>query len=157
MEIIDLNLLHSNTTSEIKIDGVYDIPSEYYKDTDVKKIDNVSIRGTISRETDDIDFVNCDINGIMILQDSISLEDVDYPFSIHLEGNLEDFTTNFENSLDILEFLWENIVLEIPLRFTKVEDLSKFHGDGWKLVSEEDNSFSNNPFKEYLKNNDEEE
>jgi hypothetical protein len=43
------------------------------------------------------------------------------------------------------------------LRFTKVEDLSKFHGDGWKLVSEEDNSFSNNPFKEYLKNNDEEE
>lgn len=157
MELIDLNLLHSNATSEIKLDGVYSIPSEYYKDTDVKKIDNVSVKGTISRETDDIDFVDCDINGVMILQDAVSLEDVDYPFSIHLEGNLEDFTTNFENTLDISEFLWENIVLEIPLRFTKVEDLSKFHGDGWKLVSEEDIISSNNPFKEYLKNNDEEE
>lgn len=157
MELIDLNLLHSNATSEIKLDGVYSIPSEYYKDTDVKKIDNVSIKGTISRETDDIDFVDCDINGVMILQDAVSLEDVDYPFSIHLEGNLEDFATNFENTLDISEFLWENIVLEIPLRFTKVEDLSKFHGDGWKLVSEEDIISSNNPFKEYLKNNDEEE
>lgn len=157
MGLIDLNLLHSNATSEIKLDGVYSIPSEYYKDTDVKKIDNVSVKGTISRETDDIDFVDCDINGVMILQDAVSLEDVDYPFSIHLEGNLEDFTTNFENTLDISEFLWENIVLEIPLRFTKVEDLSKFHGDGWKLVSEEDIISSNNPFKEYLKNNDEEE
>ena len=157
MELIDLNLLHSNATSEIKLDGVYSIPSEYYKDTDVKKIDNVSVKGTISRETDDIDFVDCNINGVMILQDAVSLEDVDYPFSIHLEGNLEDFTTNFENTLDISEFLWENIVLEIPLRFTKVEDLSKFHGDGWKLVSEEDIISSNNPFKEYLKNNDEEE
>ena len=157
MELIDLNLLHSNATSEIKLDGVYSIPSEYYKDTDVKKIDNVSVKGTISRETDDIDFVDCDINGVMILQDAVSLEDVDYPFSIHLEGNLEDFATNFENTLDISEFLWENIVLEIPLRFTKVEDLSKFHGDGWKLVSEEDIISSNNPFKEYLKNNDEEE
>ncbi|MBP3841732.1 MAG: hypothetical protein IK997_06425 [Bacilli bacterium] len=157
MGLIDLSLLHSNATSEIKLDGVYSIPSEYYKDTDVKKIDNVSIKGTISRETDDIDFVDCDINGVMILQDAVSLEDVDYPFSIHLEGNLEDFATNFENTLDISEFLWENIVLEIPLRFTKVEDLSKFHGDGWKLVSEEDIISSNNPFKEYLKNNDEEE
>ena len=37
-----------------------------------------------------------------------------------------------------MAILWQNIVLEVPLQFTKVEDLSKFHGDGWKLISEEE-------------------
>ena len=51
---------------------------------------------------------------------------------------LGKFLTNSQNTLDILAVLWENIVLEVPLRFTKVRDLSKFHGDGWKLVSEDE-------------------
>jgi uncharacterized metal-binding protein YceD (DUF177 family) len=157
MNVIDLNLLHSNTVDKIEIDDYYDIPSLYYEGTDCRLLENVHAKGFISRQTEDNDYVEMDIQGSMVLQDSISLEDVNYPFSIHIEGNLEDFVTNLENSLDILEFLWENIVLEIPLKFTKVEDLSKFHGDGWKLVSEEENSINNNPFMEYLKNIDEEE
>ncbi len=157
MNVIDLNLLHSNTVDKIEIDDYYDIPSPYYEGTDCRLLKNVHAKGFISRQTEDNDYVDMDIQGSMVLQDSISLEDVNYPFSIHIEGNLEEFVTNLENSLDILEFLWENIVLEIPLKFTKVEDLSKFHGDGWKLVSEEENSINNNPFMEYLKNIDEEE
>ena len=157
MKEIDLSLLHSSATDKIEIDEFYDIPSDYYEDTDVKSLENVHAKGSITRETDDVYYVDIDVEGTMVLQDSISLEDVNYPFSTHIEGNLEEFVTNLENSLDILEFLWENIVLEIPLKFTKVEDLSKFHGDGWKLISEEENSISNNPFMEYLKNINEEE
>ena len=56
-----------------------------------------------------------------------------------------------ENTLDILDFLWENIVLEIPLQFTKVRDLSKFHGDGWRVISEEELQNSQNPFFDLLK------
>ena len=55
-----------------------------------------------------------------------------------------------KNTLDILAILWENIVLEVPLQFTKVEDFSKFRGDGWKLVSENELTESNNPFSELL-------
>ena len=157
MKEIDLTQLHSSVTDKIEIDEFYDIPSTYYEDTDVKSLENVHAKGSITRETDDVYYVDIDVEGTMTLQDSISLEDVNYPFSTHIEGNLEEFVTNLENSLDILEFLWENIVLEIPLKFTKVEDLSKFHGDGWKLISEEENSISNNPFMEYLKNINEEE
>lgn len=157
MKEIDLSLLHSSATDKIEIDEFYDIPSDYYEGTDVKSLENVHAMGCITRETDDVYYVDIDVEGTMVLQDSISLEDVNYPFSTHIEGNLEEFVTNLENSLDILEFLWENIVLEIPLKFTKVEDLSKFHGDGWKLISEEENSISNNPFMEYLKNINEEE
>ena len=76
--------------------------------------------------------------------------------SLKIEGDLKEFITNLENSLDIIELLWENIVLEIPLKYTKVEDLSKFHGDGWKLVSEEEATTSHNPFNELLKNIEEE-
>ena len=46
--------------------------------------------------------------------------------------------------------LWENIVLEVPLQFTKVIDFSKFQGDGWKLVSENEPTTNNNPFSELL-------
>ena len=154
--IIDLNLLHSNTVSEIVIDDSYTIPYEYYKDTDVKGLDNIKAKGKIVRQTDDVDYIDLDVSGTMVLQDSISLENENYPFSIKIEGDLKEFTTNLDNSLDILEFLWENIVLEIPLKFTKVKDLSKFHGDGWKLVSEEEAATGNNPFKELLKNEEEE-
>ena len=51
--------------------------------------------------------------------------------------------------------MWENILLEVPLQFTKVRDLSKFHGDGWRLIRE-DELENNNPFSELLKDFEEE-
>lgn len=156
MDKIDLTLLHTNSIDKIVIDEIVNIPQDYYKETDVKKLDNVKVVGEITRQTDDIDYVDLDVSGVIILQDSISLEDIEYPFSLKIEGDLKEFITNLENSLDIIELLWENIVLEIPLKYTKVEDLSKFHGDGWKLVSEEEAITSHNPFNELLKNIEEE-
>ena len=90
------------------------------------------------------------IEGSMILQDSISLEEVNYPFSIHFADFLEKNTYLNENILDIFEFLWENILLEVPLHYSVVEDLKKFQGDGWKLIHE-DEIESNQPFRDLLK------
>ena len=56
-----------------------------------------------------------------------------------------------ENTLDLKELLWENIVLEVPLKFTKVTDFSEFHGDGWRLISENEKRQEENPFSELLK------
>ena len=85
----------------------------------------------------------------MILEDSISLDNIEYPFSIDIDENIEENLEKDENSIDILPILWQNIVLEVPLKFTKVNDLSKYNGDGWKLISEEEaSSTSNNPFLE---------
>ena len=82
----------------------------------------------------------------MILEDSISLEEVDYPFSIEIEGILEENSKKLQNTLDLIEILWENIVLEVPLKFSKVEDLSQYKGEGWKVISEDDLTMKNNPF-----------
>lgn len=153
---IDLSLLHSVTLSNIDITGTYSLPKEYYENTDVLELNNIEVTGEIYQGVDeeepDIleDYVKCKIKCNVILQDSISLEPVEYPIFIEYDDILEKNCKKDENTLDIFQFLWENIVLEIPLRFTKVKDLSKFHGDGWKLISEDELVTSNNPFSDLL-------
>lgn len=160
---IDLSLLHSQTVKEIDISGTYTIPKEYCQDPSVRKVENISVIGRVymAESIDDpdelVDYIEAKITGTIILEDSISLEELDYPISIEYDDILEENCKKCENTLDIFQFLWENIVLEIPLRFTKVEDLSKFHGDGWRLISEDElQKSNNNPFSELLKDYKEE-
>ena len=157
---IDLSLLHSNTVNEIDISNVYSIPKEYYENTDIVSLEKVNVKGKITRKENMNfelgDYVDASFEGVMIIPDSISLEEVEYPFSIEYSDFLDENCKNNENTLDIFTFLWENIVLEVPLQFTKVTDLSKFHGDGWKLVSEDDRKLEDNPFSELLKEFDKE-
>ena len=153
---IDLTPLHSHTIDKIEITNTYNIPEEYYQNMGVKKLDNVKVDGYIylsPSEEDaevEIDSINCKIEGTMTIEDSISLEPIEYPFSIEYDDEIDENCKKNENTLDIFSFLWENIVLEVPLRFTKVTDFSKFRGDGWKLVSENELTTNNNPFSELL-------
>jgi len=154
---IDLMLLHSGTVNEIDISKEYVIPKEYYSNTEIQDIKELNVTGKIYRDVSEFDedelddYIDCNIEGKMIIKDSISLNDVEYPFSIEYNDILEENCKKNENILDIFQFLCENIVLEVPLQFTKVKDLSEFHGDGWKLISEEDVVTTNNPFNELLK------
>lgn len=153
---IDLNLLHSRTINEIEINDTYDIPKEYYENSNVLELKNIKVCGKItlvvSEEDYDLesDYMKCSIAGTMILEDSISLEPIDYDFKIEYDDFIEENCKTNENSLDIFAFLWENIVLEVPLQLTKVENLQDFQGDGWRLVSEDEAKESNNPFKDLL-------
>lgn len=153
---IDLTPLHSHTIDKIEITNIYNIPEEYYQNMGVKKLDNVKVDGYIylSPSEEDIEVeiesINCKIEGTMTIEDSISLEPIEYPFSIEYDDEIDENCKKNENTLDIFSFLWENIVLEVPLRFTKVTDFSKFRGDGWKLVSENELTTNNNPFSELL-------
>ena len=94
----------------------------------------------------------------MILKDSISLEDVIYHFSNNLEEEVTEKVKNVENTLDILSVLWENIVLEVPIRFSEVKDYSNYQGDGWHLVSEEEyeKEEGNFPFRDLLEEKEKE-
>ena len=157
---IDLSLLHSNTVKDIDISGIYNIDSSYIENSDIKELNNIEVSGKITRkENDDFeldDYIECTIKGEMIIKDSRSNEDVNYPFNIEYSDFIEENCRKNQNTLDIFEVLWENIVLEVPLQFTKVEDLSKFHGDGWKLISEDELKINNNPFSNLLKDLEEE-
>lgn len=133
------------------------IPIDYFINTKVKKLDNINVDGYFYYDDTLIIHGIFDISGEMIIEDDISLEEIIYPFSIKYDDILEENLINNQNSLDLFEFLWENIVLEVPLKFTKVSNLSEFHGDGWKLISEEEHNLENNPFNDLLKDFDKKE
>lgn len=149
---IDLNF---NET--YKISEVVDIPKEYYANTKVQSLNQIQVEGKFYYDSENNLYADVTISGVMILEDDISLENVEYPFQIEYDDILEENLKNTQNTLDLFEFLWENIVLEVPLKFTKVTNLSEFHGDGWKLIDEEDLLSKNNPFSELLKNFDKKE
>ena len=148
---IDLTPLISNREDELIIDQMIDYDTEELKAIDVEEIKELNVVGKVRKDESESIVINLSVVGTMILLDSVSLEPVEYPISFEIEENLSESLEKIENTLDIYAFLWENIVLEVPLKFTKVEDLSEFHGDGWKLISEEENSLSNNPFSDLLK------
>lgn len=146
-----------NFNDSYKLDEIVNIPSSYYENSGVKKLDDIKVLGKLYYDPEDNLYADVEISGTMIILDDISLEEVEYPFSIEYDDILEENLKNNENTLDLFEFLWENIVLEVPLKFTKVTNLSEFHGDGWKLISEEDSIPKNNPFSELLENFDKKE
>lgn len=147
--IIRLEELNSDIKDNISFDEEVSFPSDMLEKSDIIDIENTRVVGTILIDASNELVIKCNVSGKMILEDSISLDNVEYPFSIDIDENIEENLEKDENSIDILPILWQNIVLEVPLRFTKVDDLSKYNGDGWKLISEEEaSSTSNNPFLE---------
>jgi len=149
---LDLSRLHSNVEEVIEIEEEVNIDPEIIENSDILELKDVKIVGKIEKNLEEEIQISGKVEGTMILEDSISLEKVDYPFSFEIDQNLDENVKKDENTLDLIELLWENIVLEIPLKFTKVTDLSKFHGDGWKLIREDEvQKVEENPFSELLK------
>ena len=151
---IDLSLLHTNQVSEVSIHDSYSFTDDYTC-PDILGLSDIKVDGIITLRDDKDVFIGT-ISGTMIIKDSISLEEVSYPFEIQFDDFLPENYIKNENTLDILGFLWENIVLEVPLRFTKVQDLSKYQGDGWRVVREDERINPNNPFLELLNDFEEE-
>lgn len=140
---------------DIVIEDFILFPKEYTH-TEIKRLDDVFVKGIISKEDYGDIHINLNISGKMLLVDSISLEDVFYPFSCEISEIMEESEKISDKTIDITDILWQNIILEVPLRYTEVKDFSEFQGDGWKLVSEDERRISNNPFKALIDNKEEE-
>lgn len=65
---------------------------------------------------------------ILILIDANDLSDFPYQIKLNIDEKIE----NEQNILDINSFLWENIVLEVPIRVTR-NSLDKKKGQGWEI------------------------
>ena len=106
----------------------------------------VKVTGTITKDVADDYFISLEIKGTMTLPDSLTLDPVEYPFDINVEENLEEVAENFKKSdktIDILPIIWENILMEIPIRVTgKDSKALKTEGEGWSFV--EDSPSTNN-------------
>ncbi|MCX4248206.1 MAG: hypothetical protein OSJ65_00400 [Bacilli bacterium] len=135
-----IDLFKLNNYNYLDIDEFVDFPSDFYQNMDVREIKDVKVTGTISINNLDEIETNLEVSGTFILPCAITLEDVLYDFKTNIEeilGNFNDFYLKNKNTLDILTFLWENIVSEVPMRVVKEGiSVTKTYGDGWELVSE---------------------
>ncbi len=146
--VIDITRLNNGMIAELDIDQDIIVSNEYFEKSNIKELKEVRLVGSIYKNSADIIVIKAVLSGIMVLEDSINLEEVDYPFSLELDEDLEENEKNIENTLDITDILWQNIMLEVPLKFTRVENFNEYQGDGWKLVSEDSIKNTNNPFNE---------
>ena len=133
--IVNLNTLYK----PFLIDALVEIPTEYYENTTIKDLKQVYAKGKVYYNLSDEIEVLMDVSGIMILEDAITLESIEYPFSFQIEeildeksGENSEYLKKDKNILDIIEFLWENIVLEVPISVTKASNIEKT-GNGWQL------------------------
>lgn len=154
----DITRLNNNIDKSIFINEVYSFSKDELLGTDLLKLDNVKIEGEIFKNSLGNIELNLDVSGIMVLPCAITLKPVDYPFSIEINGEIEELMSDFEenftklkNTIDILPIIWENILLEIPMRVISDEAKDKdfnLSGNGWEFVS--DDNKINNPLKSLL-------
>ncbi len=148
---IDITRLLSGIDKEIKINEEIHMNSEYAGDTDLVDLKNTSAVGKIYKNSLNEINLSLMITGTMILPCAITLNPIPYDFSTNLDCSLEDLIEENdknqkkrENSIDILPIIWENILVEMPMRVVS-EDLSsaKLSGDGWKFITEEERTYEN--------------
>lgn len=136
-----IDLFKLNNFNSVSVDENISIPEEYdLNKAGIRKIENLHVSGTISIDYADEIVADLTVTGDFILPCAVSLEDVLYPINVKIEENMgkfEDFYNKNKNTLDILPFIWENIVSEVPIRVVKDEYKDfKQSGNGWEVISD---------------------
>jgi len=152
---LDLNKVY---TSDININEELTYVKEFYSKSSIKGLEPVNVSGKIS--INDLDELNISllIKGNMYLEDAVTLELIKYPFNIELEETIDNNDEYFcieNNKMELMEFVWKNIVLEIPIRVVKDSSTElTMEGEGWSLNKEieEENAFSK--LNELFENNE---
>ena len=156
---IDISELNNGLVDRVDINIDYTFSDEELKNTEIRKLDNLKVEGYINKDVMNNLYLNIDISGEMILPCAVTLKDVNYPFSVSVSGNfdeivneIENFDKKSENSIDIFPIIWENILMEIPMKVVS-EDAHNYHaeGNGWKLITDESDHVEVNPELEKLK------
>ena len=142
--MIDLGKL--NYLDKIVVNEEIDIPKDFLDNTDIVALSKIKTNGTITLDDENNYLIQLDVSGIMKLHDSLTYDLVDYPFTINIEETLE----NSLKTLDLIEFLWHYIVLEVPLRFTNSK-IDSIENENYRVISEEEYNRKNNPFKDFFK------
>ena len=132
---------------KINIDKDVNISEELLNTSTIRRLNNVHFNGYIDKLIDDTYELAGTLSGTMIIPDDITLEDFEYNFTSEIEEEIEETRINFQKSIDITEDLWQNILVEIPLKAVNEKNKNlTLEGDGWRLISEDEvANTKNNP------------
>lgn len=141
---ISIQTLKSGLTDVVLVDQELCYQKDLLVNTDLLDLTDVKVEGEITSSYDDYD-LNLKVKGMMVLPCALTLKPVSYPFSFLIQGNyqelmeeLGEITKKNENTLDIFPIIWENILMEIPMRVVSEDADPIKEGNGWKLVTEDE-------------------
>ena len=149
----DIKKLKNNLVDYLDIEETINFTEDNLKNTEIKRLENVKVKGRITRLESSTYHITLNITGNMVLLCARSLEEVDYPIDIFIDKNIEEGEKDGENqvilqnSLDIFTIVWENIVLEVPLRVVKEDASFLTEGDSW-ILKDENEKINNSPLSE---------
>ena len=137
--IIDLTPINYNQKKEIIVDENVFFKKEDLEKTTILDLKDVKAQGKIYKDNWEEIILELKITGTMIIPCSRTLKPTEYKFEADLEENIEENeekTKKIKKTIDILPIIWENILMEIPIRIINPEakDL-KVKGDGWELIT----------------------
>ena len=129
---IDLRKLYS--LASVDVDGTITFPEERLKSAGIIRLEDVSVHGKAIINYEDEIELDLDLSGKMYLPCAISLEEVEVPFARKIEEIIGENNINNNFYLDLSDILWENIVLEIPIKVVKEGvHLETSSGKGWSV------------------------
>ena len=129
---IDLRKLYS--LASVDVDGTITFSEERLKSAGIIRLEDVSVHGKAIINYEDEIELDLDLSGKMYLPCAISLEEVEVPFATKIEEIIGENNINNNFYLDLSDILWENIVLEIPIKVVKEGvQLETSSGKGWSV------------------------
>lgn len=152
---IDITRLKHGIIEYIDINTTLDTADIDLSNTELIELKGVSVSGSITKDNLDEYLLDVSVSGIMVLPCSITLEPVDYQFETKISGNIEEMLEEIgendkksENTIDIFPIIWENILMEIPIKVTSPKaETQKLSGDGWRLITDNEETKETNAFE----------
>lgn len=146
--VFDLLRLKNGIDKKIVVNEIYTFSEDELNNSGISKLDDVSINGEITLNSLKEVYIYLEVKGTMILPCAITLKPVEYPFNIIIDSDLseiqEEHGENVKkciNSLDILPIIWENILMEIPMRVVAPDaEITNMSGDGWRFITDEEDN-----------------
>lgn len=115
--------------------------------TQVKSIPEVHVTGTLQFDHRSLVFSDLDLDGVMIVLDSITMEDLEVAFDTKsqetysfdpIKENDEDIIVVKKDTVDINTEIFQAIIYEAPMSITRLPRDQYPKGDGWQLLSDQD-------------------
>ena len=152
---IDVTSLLTGRVNKINIDELVELPIDRFTNTRINSTKDIKVSGTIKRGIEAELELDLTISGVMVLNDDLTLDEVDYGFKTMVNETIPDN----EYVIYITDIILENIIMEIPSKVRGSKEQVSLSGDGWRLLSEEeyDKEHSNNPFRSLSDNYEKEE
>ena len=130
--IIDIRKLSRD--KQIPLNDEVKFNQEYYQNLDIIDISPVKAIGALELNYDDEMILKCNMKGVFTIPCSVSLEPVEEPFEVNIEQIIGENDLKSQINLDLSSILWENVVLEVPIKVIKKDiEVTFKKGDGWEL------------------------